>query len=191
MREKIVAGLKESLRVQEDILKGQVEIIVRMTEAIVASLEKGGKVMLFGNGGSAADAQHLAAELVGRFKLERKGFPALALSTNASILTAVGNDYSFDKIFARQVEALGKPEDVAIGISTSGNAANVIQGILTAQAKGLYTIGLTGGTGGKLGEVVALALIVPSLETPRIQEVHITVGHLVCELVEEKLSEKD
>jgi len=183
-----MAGLKESIRVKEETLKSQVEIIVRIVEAIVKALKGGGKVLLFGNGGSAADAQHLAAELVGRFKLERKGLPALALSTNTSTLTSVGNDYSFDEVFARQIEALGKQEDVAIGISTSGKARNVIEGILAAKAKGIFTIGLTGEEGGKLGEVVDLTLIVPSSDTPRIQETHITVGHLVCQLVEEKLS---
>jgi len=188
VKDEIVAGLKESIRVKENILKDQVGIIIRIVEAIVESLEKGGKVILFGNGGSAADAQHLAAELVGRFKLERKGLPALALSTNTSTLTSVGNDYSFDKIFSRQVEALGKQEDVAIGISTSGKAANVIQGILAAKAKGVFTIGLTGGKGGELGEVVDLPFIVPSPDTPRIQEAHIVVGHLICQLVEEKLA---
>ena len=190
MRDRVIAGLKESIRVKEETLKSQVEIIVRIVEAIVKALKDGGKVILFGNGGSAADAQHLAAELVGRFKLERKGLPALALSTNTSTLTSVGNDYSFDKVFARQVEALGKQEDVAIGISTSGRAANVIEGILAAKEKGIFTIGLTGGKGGKLGEVVDLALIVPSPDIPRIQEVHITAGHLVCQLVEEKLINK-
>ncbi len=191
MKDKIIAGLRESIRVKEDILKSQVEVIVEIVEAIVKALKGGGKVILFGNGGSAADAQHLAAELVGRFKLERKGLPALALSTNTSILTSVGNDYSFAQIFARQVEALGKPEDIAIGISTSGRAANVIEGILAARDRGIFTIGLTGGEGGKLGEVVDLTLIVPSPDTPRIQEAHITVGHLICQLVEEKLGGKD
>ncbi|MCD5401295.1 D-sedoheptulose 7-phosphate isomerase [candidate division NPL-UPA2 bacterium] len=190
MRDKIIAGLKESIRVKEELLKSQVEIIVRIVEAIVKALKDGGKVILFGNGGSAADAQHLAAELVGRFKLERKGLPALALSTNTSTLTSVGNDYSFAKVFARQIEALGKQEDVAIGISTSGKARNVIEGILAAKAKGIFTIGLTGGKGGELDEVVDLTLIVPSLDTPRIQEAHITVGHLICQLVEEEMRDQ-
>lgn len=187
MRDKIIAGLEESIRVKEELLKSQVEIIVGIVEAIINALEDGGKVILFGNGGSAADAQHLAAELVGRFKLERKGLPALALSTNTSTLTSISNDYSFAKVFARQVEALGKPEDVAIGISTSGRSANVIEGILAARDKGIFTIGLTGEKGGKLGEVVDLILNVPSQDTPRIQEAHIIVGHLICQLVEEKL----
>ena len=190
MRDKIIAGLKESIRVKEELLKSQVEVIVRIVEAIVKALEDGGKVILFGNGGRAADAQHLAAELVGRFKLERKGLPALALSTNTSTLTSVGNDYSFAKVFARQIEALGKQEDVAIGISTSGKARNVIEGILAAKAKGIFTIGLTGGKGGELDEVVDLTLIVPSLDTPRIQEAHITVGHLICQLVEEEMRDQ-
>lgn len=190
MKDKIMAGLKESIRVKEDILKNQVEVMEGIVEIIIKALKGGGKVLLFGNGGSAADAQHLAAELVGRFKRERKGLPALALSTNTSILTSVGNDYSFAQVFARQIEALGKQEDVAIGISTSGQAGNVIKGILAARARGIFTIGLTGGGGGKLGKLVDLALIVPSSDTPRIQEAHITIGHLVCQLVEEKLDEE-
>ncbi len=191
MRDRIIAGLKESIRVKEELLKSRVEVIIEIAEVIVKALKDGGKIILFGNGGSAADAQHLAAELVGRFKLERKGLPALALSTNTSILTSVGNDYSFAQVFARQVEALGKPEDIAVGISTSGRATNIIEGILAARNKGILTIGLTGAGGGKLVEVVDLAFIVPSSDTPRIQEAHITVGHLICQLVEEKLSEKD
>ena len=191
MKDKIMAGLKESIRVKEDILENQVEVIGKIVKIIIKTLKGGGKVLLFGNGGSAADAQHLAAELVGRFKRERKGLPALALSTNTSILTSVGNDYSFAQVFARQIEALGKQEDVAMGISTSGQAGNVIKGILAARARGIFTIGLTGGGGGKLGKLVDLALIVPSSDTPRIQEAHITIGHLICQLVEEKLSEKD
>jgi len=191
MKAKIIAGFRESIRVKEELLGSQVEVIVRIVEEIVKALKDGGKIIFFGNGGSAADAQHLAAELVGRFKLERRGLPALALSTNTSVLTSVGNDYSFAQVFARQVEALGKREDVAMGISTSGGAVNVIEGILAAKARGIFTIGLTGGKGGKLAEVVDLAIIVPSPDTARIQEAHITVGHLVCQLVEERLSEKD
>ena len=191
MKAKIIAGFRESIRVKEELLGSQVEVIVRIVEEIVKALKDGGKIIFFGNGGSAADAQHLAAELVGRFKLERRGLPALALSTNTSVLTSVGNDYSFAQVFARQVEALGKREDVAMGISTSGGAVNVIEGILAAKARGIFTIGLTGGKGGKLAELVDLAIVVPSPDTARIQEAHITVGHLVCQLVEERLSEKD
>jgi len=187
VRDKIIAGFQESIRVKEELLKSRVEVIIGIAEAIIKALKDGGKVIIFGNGGSAADAQHLVAELVGRFQRERKAFPALALSTNTSTLTSVGNDYSFDEIFARQVEALGKREDVTIGISTSGSSANVIKGILAAKEKGIFTIGLTGGPGGELSKLVDLALIVPSANTPRIQEAHITVGHLVCQLVEERL----
>lgn len=191
MRDKIIAGFRESIRVKEELLGSQVEIIVRMVQEIIKALKDGGKIIFFGNGGSAADAQHLAAELVGRFKLERRGLPALALSTNTSVLTSVGNDYSFEQVFARQVEALGKPEDVVVGISTSGGADNVIEGILAAKAADIFTIGLTGGKGGKLAEVVDLAIIVPSPDTARIQEAHITIGHLVCQLVEEKMKTED
>jgi D-sedoheptulose 7-phosphate isomerase len=143
-----------------------------------------GKVVLFGNGGSAADAQHIAAEMVGRFKVERGALPAIALTTDTSIITAVGNDYGFDCIFERQVEAFVDPGNVVIGISTSGNSANVIKGIEKAAYIGAHTIGLTGGDGGALAEIVDVALIVPSHDTPIIQEAHIIIGHIICDLVE-------
>jgi len=158
-----------------------------MVEKITECLERGNKILICGNGGSAADSQHFAAELVGRFKLERKGLPAIALTTDTSILTAIGNDYGFDQIFERQVEALGKEGDILVGISTSGNSENVIRAVKKAKEIGIYTIGLLGKSGGKLKDLVDLSLVVPSNNTPRIQECHVLIYHIVCEEVEKRL----
>ena len=147
-------------------------------------IKNGGKILLCGNGGSAADSQHIAAEIVGRFKKERKGMPAIALTTDTSILTSVGNDYGYDYIFARQVEALCTPKDVLIGITTSGNSANVVRAIEAANEIGATTVGLTGGTGGKLTALCDYNLVMPSSVTARIQEAHIFVGHCLCEILE-------
>lgn len=144
----------------------------------------GGKILIMGNGGSAADSQHIAAEIVGRYKKERKGMPAIALTTDTSILTSVGNDYGYDYIFARQVEALCRPEDLVIGITTSGNSANVVRGMEAAKEAGAVTVGLTGGSGGKLNTICDYNLIMPSSVTARIQEAHIFVGHSLCEILE-------
>ena len=155
---------------------------------IAASIAKGGKWMIFGNGGSAADAQHLAAELVGRlYKLERRGLPALALTTDSSALTCVGNDYGYEEIFARQVEALGRKGDVVLGISTSGNSPNVLKGLAMAKKLGCHTIGFSGGKGGKLLKAAKLCLNVPVAQTYTVQETHITMGHILCFLVERDL----
>jgi D-sedoheptulose 7-phosphate isomerase len=147
-------------------------------------IANGGKILIMGNGGSAADSQHIAAEIVGRFKKERKGMPAIALTTDTSILTSVGNDYGYDYIFARQIEALCRPEDLVIGITTSGNSANVVRAMQAAKEIGATTIGLTGGTGGKLTALCDYNLIMPSSVTARIQEAHIFVGHCLCEILE-------
>ncbi len=147
-------------------------------------IKNGGKILLMGNGGSAADSQHIAAEIVGRFKKERKGMPAIALTTDTSILTSVGNDYGYDYIFARQIEALCTPKDLVIGITTSGNSANVVRAIEAAKEIGATTVGLTGGTGGKLLNLCDYNLIMPSNVTARIQEAHIFVGHSLCEILE-------
>ncbi len=163
--------------------------IVEAAFMMTSCLRSGGKLLFFGNGGSAADAQHIAAEFVGRFVAERRGLPAMALTTDSSILTAVGNDYGFERIFARQIEALGRPNDVAIGISTSGNSPNVLEGIKEAKKFHLKTVGLSGNDGGKLAKVVDLAITVASTSTARIQECHIAIGHLFCELVEAELIE--
>lgn len=185
----IIELLKESIEVKEELCKQASEIknIGKITAAIIKALRRGNKVVLFGNGGSAADAQHIACELAGRFKRERRGLPAIALTTNTSALTAIANDYSYDEVFSRQVEGLVNRGDVVIGISTSGNSMNVIKGIKVAKGKGAFTVGLTGATGGKLGEVVDICIKVPSTDTPRIQEAHITIGHIICQLVEEGL----
>jgi len=147
-------------------------------------IKNGGKILICGNGGSAADSQHIAAEIVGRFKKERKGLPAIALTTDTSILTSVGNDYGYDYIFARQVEALCTPKDVLIGITTSGNSANVVRAIEAANEIGAMTIGLTGGSGGKLSALCKQNIVVPSNVTARIQEAHIFIGHCLCEIIE-------
>jgi D-sedoheptulose 7-phosphate isomerase len=147
-------------------------------------IKNGGKILICGNGGSAADSQHIAAEIVGRFKKERKGMPAIALTTDTSIITSVGNDYGYDYIFARQVEALCNASDVLIGITTSGNSANVVHAIEAANEVGAMTIGLTGGTGGKLNTLCKQNIVVPANVTARIQEAHIFIGHCLCEIIE-------
>jgi D-sedoheptulose 7-phosphate isomerase len=154
---------------------------------LVEAYRKGNKLLVMGNGGSAADAQHLAAEIVGRFKLERRALPAIALTTDSSILTAVGNDYGFDRIFSRQVEALAAPGDVVIGISTSGNSPNVQAALEVARAKGCRTMALLGRDGGSIKGMTELPLVVPSNDTPRIQEGHIAIIHIVCDLLEKTL----
>ncbi len=189
MRREITKRLEESAQIKKVIAKSKIDEIESMVKFIIMAYKTGGKVVLFGNGGSAADAQHIAGELVGRFMLKRQAFPAIALTTNTSTLTAVANDYGYDAVFSRQVEALVNEKDVVIAISTSGNSPNVIEAIKLAKTKGAKTIGLTGGNGGRLAEVADLVLIVPSDSTPRIQEAHITIGHIVCELVERELSD--
>jgi D-sedoheptulose 7-phosphate isomerase len=154
---------------------------------IVKALRAGSKVLFFGNGGSAADAQHLAAEFTGRYLKERRALPALALHANTSAVTAIGNDYGFDLVFARQMEALGKEGDVAVGISTSGNSRNVLRALEVAKTKSIYTVALTGASGGKMKEVADCTICIPSEETPRIQECHTLTGHIICEIAEEVL----
>lgn len=182
----IARRLGESIEVKRALLE-QTPIIERISRKIIDAYQNSKKVVLFGNGGSAADAQHIAAELAGRFYLDRPSLPAIALTANTSSLTAIGNDYSFSEIFSKQVEGLGCKGDIAIGISTSGNSDNVIKALRLAKQKGLLTIGFTGRSRGKMKEVVDLCLHVPSDDTPRIQEAHITVGHIICEIVEKEL----
>ena len=148
------------------------------------SLKQGGKILIFGNGGSAADAQHIAAELVGRYKLERKGLSAIALSTDTSSLTAISNDYGYEHVFDRQIEALAKPEDVAVGISTSGNSSNVINALQSAKNIGCKSIGLSGKFGGNMNKLCDVNLVIPAKDTARIQEMHILLGHIICHLIE-------
>jgi D-sedoheptulose 7-phosphate isomerase len=188
MREKIKDILLESIQVKEELLHTKIGQIIEITELILDCLKKEGKVLIFGNGGSASDSQHIAAELVGRFKKDRAALPAMALTTNTSILTSLANDYGYEIVFAKQIEALAKKNDVAIGISTSGKAKNVALGIKQAKKMGLKTVALTGGDGGELAKLADISLLVPSSVTARIQEAHITIGHIICELIEEALS---
>jgi D-sedoheptulose 7-phosphate isomerase len=159
----------------------------QLTEASVSTLRQGGKLVFFGNGGSAADAQHLATELVVRFKVNRKALPAIALTTDTSALTAIGNDFGFDHLFERQVEALCTPKDLVVGISTSGNSENVVRGLIAARRLGATTAALLGGDGGRIKELADHVLIIPSNVTARIQEVHILLGHILCDYVEQEL----
>ncbi len=168
-------------------LKGLEEKVETAINWIVSSIKSGGKLLVFGNGGSAADAQHLAGEFVNRFLRDRTPLPAVALTTDTSILTSISNDYSFDLVFRKQVEALGKRNDIAIGISTSGNSLNVIEGIMAARSIGMKTIALTGESGGRVKDVADLTINVPSSFTPRIQEMHLFVYHYIAEKVEEKI----
>lgn len=161
--------------------------IAEMVTLLAETFKRGGKLLVMGNGGSAADAQHFVAEVVGRFKMERRGLPAIALSTDTSILTAIGNDYGFDKVFSRQVEALAVPGDLVVGISTSGNSPNVLLALKLAREQGCRTVGLLGKDGGSIKGVCDLALIVPTDDTPRVQEGHITIIHIVCDLLEKNL----
>ena len=179
--------LRESGRLKERMAEGgEVEKIVRLARVVARALRRGRKVVLFGNGGSAADAQHIACELSGRFRMDRRGLPALALTVNTSSLTAIANDYGYERVFSRQVEALVEKGDVVIGISTSGESENVILGLREARRKGAFTAGLCG-EGGRMEGFCDLCIRVPSRDTPRIQEVHITIGHILCELVEREL----
>jgi D-sedoheptulose 7-phosphate isomerase len=186
---RVSASIRASIAVKEVLLRNAevVSIIAEVSELLVETVDKGNKVLLFGNGGSAADAQHIAAEFVGRFAFDRPALPALALSVNTSCVTAIGNDYGFDLIFSRQIEALARPGDMAIGISTSGNSSNVLHGLSTARKMGLCTVGLTGCAGGKLKNAAEYCICAPSNETPRIQECHILIGHIISELVEETI----
>src|ERR1700691_4657913 len=187
--ESVRKSIEASIAVKEQLLNDAdlIATVSRVTEILVDSLRQGNKVLLFGNGGSAADAQHIAAEFVGRFAFDRPALPALALSVNTSCVTAIGNDYGFDLVFSRQIEALARPGDMAIGISTSGNSSNVLHGLSAAREKGLRTVAFTSCTGGKLKNVVDYCICAPSNDTPRIQECHILIGHIISELVEETI----
>jgi D-sedoheptulose 7-phosphate isomerase len=186
---RVRASIQASIAVKELLLRNAevVSIIAKVSQLLVDTVDRGNKVLLFGNGGSAADAQHIAAEFVGRFVFDRPALPALALSVNTSCVTAIGNDYGFDLVFSRQIEALARPGDLAIGISTSGNSSNVLYGLSAARKMGVRTVAFTGCTGGKLKDVVDHCICAPSNETPRIQECHILIGHIISELVEETI----
>jgi D-sedoheptulose 7-phosphate isomerase len=189
MRNKIKKIIEESRETETSLLSpDNLELIEKAAQKIISSLKSGGKVIVFGNGGSAADSQHMAAELVGRFKKERGAIPALALTTNTSCLTALSNDYGYDISFKRQLEALGKKGDIAVAISTSGEAKNVLEAVKAAKGLGIPTIALTGKGGGKLKDIADLSIVVKSKDTPRIQEAHILLIHILCELIEDALA---
>ncbi|KJR42019.1 phosphoheptose isomerase [Candidatus Magnetoovum chiemensis] len=175
--------INEHLKAVE-LLKENMQNIEAVAQKCLNTLKNGNKIMLAGNGGSAADSQHIAAEIVGRFKKERKGLPAIALTTDTSILTAIGNDYSFAKIFSRQIEAIANKGDLLIAISTSGNSENIIEAVKTSKENGVYTVGLLGNKGGRLKNIVDSSIIVASDNTPRIQECHILIGHIICEIID-------
>jgi D-sedoheptulose 7-phosphate isomerase len=176
--------LRDSVKAKEDFIRENIPNIIFFAEKITQSFTSDRKLMLCGNGGSAADAQHIAAEFVNRFILERPPLPAIALTTDTSIITSVGNDYTFDEVFSKQVKAIGMEGDILLAISTSGNSANVLSAVEAAKNQEIFTVGLTGGDGGKLATLVDLALVVKSDSTPRIQETHILVGHIICQLVD-------
>jgi D-sedoheptulose 7-phosphate isomerase len=187
--DRVGRSIQASIAVKELLLKNAevIFIVAKVSKLLIDAFGKGNKVILFGNGGSAADAQHIAAEFVGRFAFDRPGLPALALSVNTSCVTAIGNDYGFDLVFSRQMEALAHRGDVAIGITTSGNSPNVLQAMATAKRMGLHTVGLTGSKSCKLTDAVDHCICAPSSETPRIQECHILIGHIISELVEQTI----
>ena len=178
--------IEASIAVKRELLR-HTEVCAEVAERIIRAYREGKKVLLFGNGGSAADAQHIAAEFVGRFYLDRPALPAQALTVDTSSLTAIGNDYAYELVFARQIEAFGRAGDVAIGISTRGNSRNVIEALRAAKQKGMVAAGMTGESGGQVKAEVDYCICVPSRDTPRIQEAHILVGHILCELVEQAL----
>jgi D-sedoheptulose 7-phosphate isomerase len=187
--QRVGALIEASIATKQSLLKSfeTVATIAKVSEILVDALKHGNKVLLAGNGGSAADAQHIAAELVGRFAFDRPALPALALSVNSSCVTAIGNDYGFDQVFSRQIEALARTGDVFIGISTSGNSPNVVRAVSVARKMGSHTVALTGSNGGKLKGAADHCICAPSNETPRIQECHILIGHIVSELVEQEI----
>lgn len=187
MKDQIERLLAESMSVKQDLIRHQLENVVKVARLTLEVFERGNQILLCGNGGSAADAQHLAAEFVNRFLLDRPALPAIALTTDTSILTAIGNDSDFSQIFSRQIEALGKAGDALYALSTSGKSPNVNKAVEVAQKRGITTVAFTGGEGGSLAKSCDITLLVPSYSTPRIQEAHITIGHIICQIVEEEL----
>lgn len=187
MKKRIARLINEDIRIKKALLKSQINAIEGLAKEMLSTIKRGNKIIIFGNGGSAADSIHIAAELVGRFRRERIAIPAIALTANISTLTALSNDYSFEYIFERQIEALGRKGDIALGISTSGRSKNVIRGILKASKLNLKTAVLTGKYKGRLSQIADISVRVPSTNTPRIQEAHITIGHIICEIIEDAL----
>ena len=188
MTKAIIGHFEESIRVKQSFLRDNLETLIQAIDAVVGAFQKGNKLLLFGNGGSAADAQHIAAEFVNRFMIERPPLPAIAFTTDTSILTSIANDYSYNEVFAKQVQALGKKGDVAVALSTSGNSSNVIAAIEACKKLDISTIGLTGGTGGQMvGKVDFLLNVSEGRSSARIQETHILVAHVICDLVDQRL----
>ncbi len=181
---RLAGAVAEANELKSKLVAEQAEEVAQAARLLAGALAGGGKILLFGNGGSAADAQHIAAEFVNRFQIERPPLAAVALTTDTSILTSIANDYDFLEVFAKQVKALGRPGDVAVGLSTSGNSANVVKALEAGGHLGLRTLALSGGDGGPVARAAELAVVVPSRNTPRIQEVHITIGHVLCDLVD-------
>ncbi|MBW1721274.1 MAG: D-sedoheptulose 7-phosphate isomerase [Deltaproteobacteria bacterium] len=184
MEKLIEKALTDSVQTKEAFTRANARGLVSLAEKIADAFTSDRKLMICGNGGSAADAQHIAAEFVNRFILERPPLPAIALSTDTSILTSIGNDYSFEEIFSKQIKAIGMEGDILLALSTSGNSPNILSAVKTARKRGIFTAALTGGDGGKLGSLADMALVVKSKETPRIQETHIFAGHMICQLVD-------
>jgi len=187
MTGRISTIVEESIALKREFFRRSLVEVRRAVQMVVGTLKGGGKLLIFGNGGSAADAQHIAAEFVNKFMMKRDALPAIALTTDTSVLTSVANDTDFSQVFSRQIEALGQEGDLAWGITTSGRSSNVVQGLIRAKQLGLKTLVLTGSDGGEVLKVADLSLLVPSRSTPRVQEVHIMIGHIICELVEEEL----
>ena len=183
----ILASLRETARVHEALATSQPRLITRAAQAMTAAIRRGRKIIWFGNGGSATQSQHMAAEFVGRFCRERRSLPSISLTENMASVTAIGNDYQYELIFARQLEGLGQSGDVVVGLSTSGSSANVLAGLRKARELRLFTIGLTGASGGHMRELCEVCICVPSTTTARIQEAHLTIGHILCGLVEDAL----
>jgi D-sedoheptulose 7-phosphate isomerase len=189
MREKILRAFKESMSVKQKFVNENIETIIEVSKLLAETFSNGGKLLLFGNGGSACDASHIAAEFVNRFKKERPAFPALALNTDTAILTSIANDYDYANVFERQLKAFAQEGDIAIAISTSGNSPNVVKAVEAANRKKIKTIAFTGEKGDKLAAKSDYVFAVPSNNTARIQETHITLGHVLCQMVEEILFE--
>ncbi len=187
----IYSVLEESINIKKEFVEKNIENIISLAKKIAEAFSKDNKLLLCGNGGSAADAQHIAAEFVNRFILERTPLPAIALTTDTSIITSIANDYSFEHVFSKQIKAIGRSGDIMLAISTSGNSENVIQAVNTAKDMGIYTAALTGGDGGRLAKIVDIPIIVASNSVPRVQEVHIMAGHIICQLVDHILFEKE
>lgn len=188
MENEIKAQFSQNIELHQIVKEQLSPQIAKAANLIIEAYKKGNKLLLCGNGGSAADSQHIAAELVGRFKKERRGLPAISLTTDTSIMTSVTNDYWYDLLFARQVEALGNKDDILIGISTSGNSVNVVRAVETAKFKGLKTIGFLGSNGGKLKDLVEIPIVVPFESSDRVQEVHILIGHIICSLIDSTIT---